>query len=380
MSQEISFVITPAPRDKWVHILHTSPEALAFHTPAWLDCLCEVGNFADASRLYEFRNGRSVVLPLVRRRGLPEGLAVEASLPFGWGFGGALAPGGLTVEDASCILTDLSSRPGLITSMRPDPLAATPWMAAKPASIATTPRLAHVLDLEGGFEHVWEHRFATRARRHARRAEREGVVVECDMTGRLMPVFYELYWRSVDRWARQAGQSLALARMRAHWREPFRKYQTIARELGTACRVYVAWVDGKPAASIIVLHHRSNASYWRGAMAKDLADPFRANFLLHRRAIEDACANGCRHYHMGESGNSESLAHFKEGFGAIPHRYEEYHRERLPLIQLIERARNLASWIARVRHAQSSVAATTEATDTTDTTNAAAATSAGTPD
>jgi hypothetical protein len=372
MSQEILSVTMPAPHDKWAHILQTTAEALAFHTPAWLDCLCEVGNFADASRLYEFRNGRSVVLPLVRRRGLPGKLAVEASLPFGWGFGGALVPGGLTTEEASCILADLSGRPALITSMRPDPLAAAPWMAARPTAMATTQRLAHVLDLEGGFEHVWEHRFATRTRRHARRAEGQGVVIECDTTGRLMPVFYALYWRSVDRWARQAGQPLPLARLRARWREPFRKYQTIAARLGTACRVYVAWVDGKPAASIIVLHHGSNASYWRGAMDKDLADPSRANFLLHRRSIEDACASGCRHYHMGESGNSASLAYFKEGFGAEAYRYEEYHIERLPFTQLVERARNVASWIARVRHAQPDAAEATEAT------NATAVRSAGT--
>jgi hypothetical protein len=365
MSQEILSVTTPAPRDKWAHIVQTTPEALASHTPAWLNCLCEVGNFADASRLYEFRNGRSVVLPLVRRRGLPGKLAVEASLPFGWGFGGALVPGGLTTEEASCILADLSARPGLITSVRPDPLAAAPWMAARPTTMATTQRLAHALDLEGGFEHVWEHGFATRTRRNVRRAERQGVVVECDATGRFTPVFYALYLRSVDRWARQAGQPLPLARFRARLREPLRKYQTIAARLGTACRVYVAWVDGKPASSIIVLHHGSTASYWRGAMDKDLADPSRATFLLLRRSIEDACAGGCRHYHMGESGSSASLAYFKEGFGAEPHRYEEYHLERLPLTQLVERARNVAGWIARVRHAQPDAAETSEATDVT---------------
>jgi Acetyltransferase (GNAT) domain len=365
MSQEVSSITTPAPHDKWAHILQTTAEALAFHTPAWLDCICEVGNYADASRLYEFRNGRSVLLPLVRRRGLPGKVAVEASLPYGWGFGGALAPGGLTAEEASCIMADLSARPGLITSVRPDPLAAVPWLATRPAAIATTQRLAHVLDLEGGFEHLWEHRFATRARRNVRRAERQGVVVECDTTGRLMPVFYALYWRSVDRWARQAGQPLLLAQLLARWREPFRKYQRIAARLGTACRVYVAWVNGQPAASTIVLHHGSNASYWRAAMDKDLADPSRATFLLLRRSIEDACAGGCRHYHMGDSGNSASLAYFKEGFGAEPYRYEEYHFERLPVTQLVERARNVAARIARLRHAQSDAEETSEATEAT---------------
>lgn len=362
MPHEISAVLTPAPRDVWADILQASPQALAFHTPAWLDCLCEVGAYADASRLYELDDGRRVVLPLVRRRGLPGRLAVEASLPFGWGFGGAVAPGGLTAQDAALILADLARSRALLISVRPDPLAAASWRAVASAGMATMHRLAHVLDLDGGFERVWGQRFAARARRHSHRAERDGVVVECDTTGRLMPVFYSLYWSSVDRWARQAGQPLQLARLRARRREPLRKYQVIAARLGTACRVYVAWVGGQPAAASIVLYHGANASYWRGAMDKDLAGPAQANFLLHRRSIEDACLAGCCYYHMGESGNSDSLAHFKEAFGAVPYRYLEYHLERLPITRLTSGARQLASRVARGKLRHSDTADTAQAT------------------
>ena len=38
-----------------------------------------------------------------------------------------------------------------------------------------------------------------------------------------------------------------------------------------------------------------------------------------------------RSYHLGESGASRSLAHFKEKFGARPVPYAEYRLERLPL-------------------------------------------------
>lgn len=353
-------VTSPAPRRAWETVVHASTQALAFHTPAWLDCLCEVGGYADASRLYELRGGRWAILPLVRRRGLARTLAVEASLPYGWGFGGAVATGGLTTEDATTILADLAGRMVLLTSLRPSPLVAPIWAAAAPSGLAAAPRLAHVLDLEGGFERVWSERFAARARRHARRAEREEVVVEYDTTGRLVPVFYDLYRRSVVRWARQAGEPLRLARWRAQRGEPLRKYQAIAARMGEACRVYVAWVDGQPAAASIVLYHGSNASYWRGAMDKDLAGPSQANFLLHSRSIEDACIAGCRYYHMGESGNSVSLAHFKEAFGAEPHRYMEYHLERLPITQLTGWARHLANRVARGEHRRTDAVGATQ--------------------
>jgi hypothetical protein len=337
-------VTSPAPREAWEAVLRASPQALAFHTPAWLDSICAVGGYADASRLYELRGRRRVVLPLIQRRGLVGALPIAASLPYGWGFGGAVAEGELRAEDAASILMELAHHMALRTSLRPSPLVAPLWTAAAaPTRVAGVPRLAHVLDLEGGFERVWTGRFAGRARRSARRAARDGVVVECDSTGRLVPVFHDLYRRSVDRWAQQAGQPLRLARWRAQRNEPLRKYQVIAARMREACRVYVAWVDGRPAAACVVLYHGANASYWRGAIDKDLAGPSQANFLLHSRSIEDACVTGCRYYHMGESGDSASLAHFKEAFGAEPYRYAEYYLERLPVTPLARWVQQLAT-------------------------------------
>ena len=69
-------------------------------------------------------------------------------------------------------------------------------------------------------------------------------------------------------------------------------------------------------------------------MDKAIAGPTRANDLLHRLAIEDACRHGCRYYHMGESGASASLARFKSGFGAEAHPYAEYYLERFPITAL----------------------------------------------
>ena len=66
-------------------------------------------------------------------------------------------------------------------------------------------------------------------------------------------------------------------------------------------------------------------------MDKELAGPVFANDLLLSMSIEDACRSGCRYYHLGESGLSTGLAHYKERFGAAPFRYAEYCLERLPV-------------------------------------------------
>jgi hypothetical protein len=74
----------------------------------------------------------------------------------------------------------------------------------------------------------------------------------------------------------------------------------------------------------------NNAYDFRAAMDED-ATSYRANDLLLRLAVWDACRAGCRSYYLGDSGRSVTLARFKERFGARPYDYAEYLLERLPI-------------------------------------------------
>ena len=340
-------VTSPAPRDPWETALSRDPNALVSHTPAWIDRLCTFGGYDDASRLYELPGGRSLVLPMVRHGQMPGSLASEASLPFNWEAGGVVAPGGVRPEDLAVVFDDLRRRAALRTSLRPSPLDAEAWAATRPPGVIV-PRLAHVLDLEGGFARVWRERFSGTARTAVRKAERSGLAVERDTTGKLVPVLYELYERSLDRWAEQQHEPRALARWRGRRRDSLGKLELIADTPGEACRILVAWRDGQPAAAILVLQG-TNASYARGMMDKELAGPTRANYLLHRIAIEEACEAGCRYYDMGETGPSTSLAQFKTRFGARPRNYAEYHIERLPFTAMDRAARNVVKRVVGFR-------------------------------
>lgn len=326
-------VTSPAPRDVWRELIKADGDALVFQTPEWLDSICANGGYKDASRLYELPGGRRLIMPMVRRRGLPAILATQASLPSSWGMGGLLAEGPLHPEDVRAVFEDLTRSLVLRTTIRPNPLHDVAWSAAALPGMIRKPRMAHVLDLEGGFDEVWSNRFKGTARTAVRKAEKSGLVVECDTTGRLVPVFYDLLHQSVDRWAEQQNEPRALAHLRAQQRDPQRKFEILAKTLGEACRIWVAWVNGEPAATILVLQDK-NVNYTRGAMNKDLAGPTQANYLLHRLAIEEACNAGCRYYHMGESGTSDSLSHFKSRFGAEEFHYSQYIIERLPLTRL----------------------------------------------
>ena len=320
-------------RSLWHELHRADPYALPTQSPEWMDALTHSGGYQDAGRLYTNQRGTHALLPLVRRTYPTGGPAILQSMPSSWGFGGLIAPSGVTPELVSGVLDDLEHSSALRVRIRPNPVHAAAWeeAAAGRAGVTAIPARAHVLDLEGGFEKVWTERMAGSTRTSVRRAEKRGVVVETDDTGRFVPVFYELLLRSFDRWARAQHEPLWLARFRGRHRDPQTKFRVIAERMGPRCRITVAWVEGRPAAAILVLRDGANAHYTRGAMDKELAAPVRANVLLHRIAIEDACRSGCRTYHMGESGSSHTLSRFKAQFGAVPVDYAEYWIERVPV-------------------------------------------------
>ncbi len=318
-------------RDEWESVAASDPEVLVTQTPAWMDAVCMSGQWIDVTRQYEV-DGRRIVVPLARRVPTFSALTVDASPPTGWGFGGLIADGGVRAEDIAVVVADLARRPGLRLLIRPNPLQRDRW---PPVAGIPIGRRAHVLDLRPGTDAIWA---SMRARTQVRKANRH-VDIETDVTGRLLPVFFDLLHLSRERWARQQHEPLWLARWRGRRLDPLAKWRRIATALGERCRVSIAWKDGRPAAGLIVLQGR-NAHYTRGAMDYELAAPTQANVGLQWKAICDAADAGCSWYHMGESGTSQSLSRFKELFGAEAHEYTEYRFERLPFTRVDHAARS----------------------------------------
>jgi hypothetical protein len=326
--------VVPAPRAVWREVVAADPNALVYHTPEWVDCVCAVGGYEDATRLYETWDGRRLVLPMVRRGFLGGVFSRQASLPPGWGTGGLLSDQPLRPGDVASVCADLrNERSVLRTFIQPSPRTSAAWGAARLPGVKSVPRLAHVLDLGGGFDVVWRQRFRGSARTAVRKAEKSGVQVEHDTTGALLPRFEDLRRRSVERWARQQHEPMVLARWRARRQNSLAKFRAIAAAVPDSFHLYLAVHEGRTVAGILV-YHRAGVMYSRGAMIKELAGPVRANYLLHCRAIANACAEGCGFYDFGESGGSAQLAQFKTRFGATPAPYREYVVERLPLTEI----------------------------------------------
>ncbi|MDX6664340.1 MAG: hypothetical protein QOG68_546 [Solirubrobacteraceae bacterium] len=328
----------PAKRTVWRAVAERDPDALVTQTPEWVDVLCRSG-YEDASRAYRAADGSRMVLPLVRRRGsLPRTLSPLTSLPSAWGIGGLLSERRPEVEDVAAVIADLRNQPAIRVLVRPNPLHARVWgQAARGFPLVVLPRHAHVLDLKGGAEEVWDRRFAGPMRRALRRAQTAGLDIRVGSTPELVGDFRRLYELAVRRSAEVRHEPQALAMLRAYRRDPPAKFVHIAEAMPDRLRVWIASRDGVPVAGLIVLLG-TNASCARGAIDTSLPDAVRASELLHWHAIQEACVTGCAAYHMGESGTSTPLGEFKERLGARSIPYAAYCLERLPL----QRSENVA--------------------------------------
>ncbi|MDQ1617673.1 MAG: hypothetical protein QOE19_242 [Actinomycetota bacterium] len=330
-------------RPHWEEIAAADDDLPLSQTPTWMDCVCASGRYADATTVYRTPEGGRLVLPLASRLigGVPVG--VLKSLPSGWDLGrdsgGLIREGGgrPTVDDVRAVVADLRRRTAVRIHVVPSHRDEAAWADAAEGLPGSTYRV-HELDLSGGFDTVWKERFTSKARSNSRKAARRGVEVELDSSGRLIETFERLYRKSVERWAQQERLPVAISRHLSLRREPVDKFATVARALGDQCVVAMAWRAGEPVAGIIVLSKGRQATFWRGAMDKELAQSTGANELLHRTMIERACSAGQQAYDMGRSFRSD-LSSFKEGFGAEAKFVTGYAAERVPLLVAEERLR-----------------------------------------
>ena len=340
-------VITPAPREEWRAVLAGDPGALPEHAPEWVDALCADGRYADASRYYVLDDGREFVLPLVARRG-PLGLGGWLQcFPPSWGIGG-LVGADADADVLRAVLADLRGTRSQRIALRPDPTRWAGWARRSTTRTLTIPRRAHVIDLSGGAEHAFG-QFSKSARRGTRVAEK------CRRPGRDRPL------------RRPAGGVLPAL-------------PAVGRPLGRAAARAAGPgpVPGPPAGSAeqaaghvgapgqgvrggpglrrrpAGLRRRSPCSArprttpgprWTGTWS----DKTYAGDLVQWRMIELACELGCTAYHLGESGQSASLAQFKEKFGARPVDYAELRLERLPWTPTDQRLRSLVKKVLRFR-------------------------------
>jgi hypothetical protein len=312
----------------WAEAVAADPLALPEQSPEWMRAVTSGGGFTDVSRVYLREGTGPVVLPLARSRA-----GTLWSPPPAWGIGGTVGPD-VDAALVRSITADLRGLRALRVAVRIDARHEASWHDATQNTDIAIARRSHVIELRATpDEHLAS--LSRSARGQVRSSWRNGAEVEVGRAGRLLEQHYELFLRSVERWATKQHEPVRLARLRAARRDPISKLRAMSDALGDRFMIVLARVDGRPASSAIVLLGPTSR-YVRGAMDINLAGPSGASVAVQWRAIEEVLAFGSRRYHMGESGTSDGIAGFKEKFGALPVEHHEYRFERLPLTSMVE--------------------------------------------
>src|ERR1700691_2621991 len=183
-------VTSPVPRAVWESVLRSDENAVVSQSLAWRDAVFASGGYRDESLLYEFGSGLQVVLPLARHRmSVPH--ATVASWPRVWGVGGPIcSEGRISRAEAAAVLSDVASRTKLAAAIRLRHDADEAWLAEAP-HFRVEESGCYILDLAGGFDHVWQSKFKNKVRTAVRKAERADLEIEVDRTGGLLDVFSE---------------------------------------------------------------------------------------------------------------------------------------------------------------------------------------------
>nr|WP_297584079.1 GNAT family N-acetyltransferase [Roseibium sp.] len=246
-------------------------------------------------------------------------------MPHGFGAGGCISDYPLTRKDVDVILEDIHALNVNTLSIRPNPTQIEQWPENKNGWRVAS-RISHVIDLAGGYEHVWTECFRSTKRNRIRKAKKFGLKLQKGNSPDLVDTYYSLYLRWSEVRAKKRKLPPQLVRWLALRREPRWKFDNVARTMGQALQVYVASVNDTPVAGAVFLQMGKSAVYWRGASDPDLLRKYPGNDLVQNEMIQDACLAGCLTYHMGESGGVESLMRFKSDFGALAIPYAELHR------------------------------------------------------
>jgi Acetyltransferase (GNAT) domain len=289
------YCLDPLKDDRWPQLLKERPEASVFHTVGWLSALknsygyepvayttsapgAPLENAIVFCRFSSWISGKRMV-----------------SLPFS-DHCASLGNDNVTVSGMlSEILVLPESGQYKYFEMRPlDPFTQRQFSPSEEFYF-------HEIDLRPGASVLFAKLHKDCIQRKIRRAERERVSYQRGNTTELIREFYSLH--------KQNRRRLGVLP------QPFIWFESLVRELKDSIEVRVAYLNGQPIASIVLLKFKETMMYKYGA--SDTAhNSAGAMPSLLWNAIEDGCRSGCTTFDMGRSDfGQHGLIEFKDRWG-----------------------------------------------------------------
>lgn len=280
-------------------ILSQSKGVTFFSSNEWLRIIEKTySNYKGLWLRFRLSNGKVVYLPGLRRGDWLDSL-------FAGTYGGFVSTNPITDQEMEAILAAIS---GIFQQLRIEGVNISP-NPLSPASLPLFYREAklytHILSLDKDFDEICKSDFGYRARRHTKKAERCGVKVCVDSSPNGFTDYYRMYLDSAGRWGKKNPY-------------PFELFMNLALVNSEKIKLWLAEIEGKRVAGILLFYGGEQVIYWSGAFYKDYAWCC-PNHFLFKASIQDACQQGYRYFNFGSSlaGGQEltGVRKFKEQFG-----------------------------------------------------------------
>lgn len=302
--------ISDLPPERWDQIVENSLEGTFFHTYTWAKIVSDSYGFDIETKLFIFNDGSEVLFPLMKTHTRGGIFREFHSMPFST-YGGPL-PSDIDDSKLAKILSTFRTSDSL--SVIPNPLYfRTYWKGFEHTNFPT-----HILPLAEGFDYIWDKRFAGKVRNQCRKAEKEGYEIGVNNSLEAFKWFSDTY-------------SEAAAR-RGEIPYPFSLYKAMQENAGERIKLWCAEKEETLVGALPALYGPRDVFYWSIAV-EPAHIKNNLNNLLLKRVVEDACSRGYQYFNFGASSvggrELESVAKYKESFGADRIEYPIYVREGL---------------------------------------------------
>lgn len=299
-----AFYPDPSVRDAWEVILSRLQQYSYFQTPAWSDLLSLSLPQAKPFHIWSrFEDGVEVILPLFRLRKWHFLRKLE-SLPWGC-YGGWLSESPLTAHHRKMIVRQALGVLRPVATIVANPLDTDALDGLTPQNRLV--RDTYVVDTSQGFDSLWKS-FQPRNRTTIRRALDQGIRVYWGNGTREVDILIDLYHRAQESWSGVETLPDAF----------FEALKTGSND--ETIRIWIAEMDGTPAAADLFLYGKREAQYFAGASDRQFTR-LNASRLLISEALRDACEEGLSAVNLGASGNQDGVERFKRLFAGEKRRY-----------------------------------------------------------
>jgi len=277
--------------------LTAKPEATPFHTVEWLAYLEKIISGAQTHFIVIEEDSDFLgMMPVILRKKGP--IQWISSLPYGT-YGGFLMKDHVHIKPLAESLRQLLSPKGAVTHII-DFNNTLPPLKGFSYSI----QLYHFIELDEGYDYIWEKVYNNAQRNSQRVARKRGVTARKIETERELRIFYDMYRTT---YAEKKSHTLS-----------FEQLNLLMKHLKPSGIFHglLAYYGEEPIAGVVNLFHPSMAvGFLQGSIRKYLY--LRPVNLLIDETIRDAIDRGCRIFNLGVTPkNAEGTVKFKESFGA----------------------------------------------------------------